>query len=715
MSDAEFRDLFSRFDPSVEPEFVEQLLAEIDNVIGSPEAAQDQPDSAVDARTSADVSTPERAYLVQHADQQMVAPARPRPTRRAISVLVAVAAVIAATVAVAVTRPGAHRQTKPAAPAHVPLPNRGAGGRNTGSPLADITARLQSLGQTEVFTVQTTQPSYLRITALSTFTGTGWSLDDTYRPVDGTLPTADSGANALPADTGTTETVTATVRVSALDSLWLPAPYRPFRVTGVSGLSFSAAAGSIITNKSTSDGLVYTVTSHVPSPTTGELAASGWADRSQPSLRKYLDLPASVPRDLGVLAQQHTQGARNPYQAALMLQDWLRSPPFTYSLDVPADESANALVDFLTRTQAGFSQQFATAFVVLAREIGLPTRVAVGFTQGTPDTQGVYHVTDADAHAWPEVWFNGVGWVAFEPTPGRGSPAPSAQAVTGVPTAQAASAPVATTAAQPQLYWQDAAGIGRANVDGTGIADPLVPNVAAAICGGTVAADRNYVYWTVPRAGGGVARARRDGTGMDQSFITVTSSYVPQCVAVGGGHVYWTAGVLGADGHPGAQFTIGRANLDGTGVQESLISGITPQCLAVDGAHVYWGGGGGAIGRANLDGTGVNKTFISAARGCGLVVDGAHIYWAGGGGIARANLDGTGVNESFIPTPVPGSGVLPCSHDSTYLYWNSGLGAVLGGPLTPTGSIGRARLDGTGAQHDFITGLTSLSGCTIGP
>jgi transglutaminase-like putative cysteine protease len=322
---------------------------------------------------------------------------------------------------------------------------QGSGGRNTGSPLVDITARLQSLDQTEVFTVQTTQPSYLRITALSTFNGTGWSLDDTYRPVHGTLPTADSGANALPPDADTTETVTATVRVSALDSLWLPAAYRPFRVTGVSGLSFSAAAGSIITNKQTSDGLVYTVTSHVPSPTTGELAASGWADRASPDLKKYLELPASVPHSVQVLAQAHTEGAQNPYQAAIMLQDWLRSPPFTYSLNVPADQSANALVDFLTRTKAGFCQQFAAAYAVLGRELGLPTRVAVGFTQGTPDSGGVYHVTDADAHAWPEVWFNGVGWVAFEPTPGRGSPDPSAQAITGVPAAQAPSPTTPTT------------------------------------------------------------------------------------------------------------------------------------------------------------------------------------------------------------------------------------------------------------------------------
>jgi hypothetical protein len=297
------------------------------------------------------------------------------------------------------------------------------------------------------------------------------------------------------------------------------------------------------------------------------------------------------------------------------------------------------------------------------------------------------------------------------------APAPVPQRTHVVP-------PSLPTVTPPQLYWEDGDGIGRANLDGTGITRHLIPVGEQTSCG-TVAADRNYVYWTVglpssPWAGGGVARARRDGTGVDQSFITLTP-YVPQCVAVGGGHVYWT-GVMDA-GTDGAQWTIGRANLDGTGVQDSLISGINPQCLVVDGAHVYWCDSG-AIGRATLDGTGVNRAFISAGPffgSCCLVVDGAHIYFGDGFGIGRANLDGTGVNETFIPgpnaTPVPGSAGSPCGQDGTYLYWTgtpSGSPGAFSG--SKQGSIGRARLDGTGSVQDaFITGLNSPSGCAIGP
>ena len=324
----------------------------------------------------------------------------------------------------------------------------GNGPRNTASPLVDMTARLKSLDQTEVFTVETTQPTYLRITAMSTFNGSGWSLDDNYRPAHGVLPAAESGADALPADSGTYETVTATVHVSALDSVWLPVPYRPTRLTGVGGLSFSAAAGSIITNKPTSDGLVYTVVSQVPAPTQAALSASNWVGRSAPALQRYLSL-SNVSPAIASLAEAHTQGAKGPFQAALMLQNWLRGPDFSYSLSVPQDQSANALYNFLTRTKAGFCQQFATAFAVLGREIGLPTRVAVGFTWGDVDSHGTFHVTDADAHAWPEVWFSGIGWVPFEPTPGRGSPDPGARNVTGATPKQFEAGPTQSTAPAP--------------------------------------------------------------------------------------------------------------------------------------------------------------------------------------------------------------------------------------------------------------------------
>src|SRR5918911_204635 len=99
--------------------------------------------------------------------------------------------------------------------------------------------------------------------------------------------------------------------------------------------------------------------------------------------------------------------------------------------------------------------------------------------------------------------------------------------------------------------------------------------------------------------------------------------------------------------------SIGRANLDGTGADQSFITGANaPVGVAVDGAHIYWTTPAAVVGRANLDGTGVDHSFIATASGAplGVAVDGAHVYWTNftTGTIGRANLDGTGVDQSFI-------------------------------------------------------------------
>ena len=152
-------------------------------------------------------------------------------------------------------------------------------------------------------------------------------------------------------------------------------------------------------------------------------------------------------------------------------------------------------------------------------------------------------------------------------------------------------------------------------------------------------------------------------------------------------YVYWTTG---------SSATIGRANLDGTGVNQSFITGVgtSPDGVAVDGAHAYWTYfDTDAIGRANLDGTGVNPSFIAAptSRGSQVAVDGAHVYWVskfsdaapgppvlaspGTGAIGRANLDGTGVDPNFISgISFPAGGV---AVDGPHLYWTSYLNAGL--------------------------------------
>ena len=108
----------------------------------------------------------------------------------------------------------------------------------------------------------------------------------------------------------------------------------------------------------------------------------------------------------------------------MALQTYFRSGGgFTYDATVDYQNDDHAMDTFL-RVKRGYCQQFAGTFAALARSVGLPTRVAVGFTPGVQDTNvaGQYDVKGAQAHAWPEVYLGQYGWVPFEPTPGRGAP-----------------------------------------------------------------------------------------------------------------------------------------------------------------------------------------------------------------------------------------------------------------------------------------------------
>jgi transglutaminase-like putative cysteine protease len=115
-------------------------------------------------------------------------------------------------------------------------------------------------------------------------------------------------------------------------------------------------------------------------------------------------------------------GARSPYAAAVALETWFRSQGgFVYDEQPPQQVSLPPLVYFLS-SKRGYCQHFAGAMTLMLRYLGIPARVAAGFTSGKYDADsGVWTVTDRNAHAWVEVWFDGFGWLPFDPTPNRGA------------------------------------------------------------------------------------------------------------------------------------------------------------------------------------------------------------------------------------------------------------------------------------------------------
>jgi virginiamycin B lyase len=246
----------------------------------------------------------------------------------------------------------------------------------------------------------------------------------------------------------------------------------------------------------------------------------------------------------------------------------------------------------------------------------------------------------------------------------------------------------AAPATTGHVYWStiDFSGlpgtIGRANLNGTMADQNFIPGATQPFASPEVAVDAAHIYWTDERAGT-IARANLDGTGLDQSFITGVSD-------TGGGTV-----TVPKDGGPGT-------------------SNFPALRVAVDAAHVYWTNSAtGTIGRANLDGSGVNQNFIGGLGSGvnptgGVAVDAAHVYWANAQTIGRANLDGTAMNLNFITAGAP-DGV---AVDAGHVYWANDLGFAAQ-PGSQSWSIGRADLDGRAVNLSFITGATQPLGVAV--
>ncbi|MGB1252032.1 MAG: transglutaminase-like domain-containing protein [Candidatus Promineifilaceae bacterium] len=132
-------------------------------------------------------------------------------------------------------------------------------------------------------------------------------------------------------------------------------------------------------------------------------------------LGTYRQLPDSVPQRVHDLAAEITASATTPYEQARALEAFVRQ--YEYSLDVSAPPPDQDVADFfLFDQQAGYCDYFATSMTVLARSVGLPARMAIGFNAQTPDANGVQTIYEINGHSWTEIYFAGYGWIEFEPT-----------------------------------------------------------------------------------------------------------------------------------------------------------------------------------------------------------------------------------------------------------------------------------------------------------
>lgn len=285
------------------------------------------------------------------------------------------------------------------------------------SPFVNIESRLVEQTGVQLFTVTSERPSYWRLAGLDTYEDNIWKVAGNFSPQDGRLPGQEVQG-------GTRDDIRQDYSIDALDAIWLPAAFAPAEIVeATANVTWNAETSSLTVANDvvTSDGVDYSLVSSIPRFTVEELR--GASDFVLSEVREqYLSLPQlpSIVRDE---ALRITAAAPTRYDKMLALQNHFRS--FDYSVNLNP-RVGDPIEQFLSE-RVGFCQQFAGTFALMARMLDVPARVAIGFTWGDPigraeDGRTIYQVTGRQTHAWPEVWFDDLGWVAFEPTPGRGAP-----------------------------------------------------------------------------------------------------------------------------------------------------------------------------------------------------------------------------------------------------------------------------------------------------
>lgn len=302
----------------------------------------------------------------------------------------------------------------------------GVGGGNGGTisavnPLVSLRDNLNTNDDRQVLTLRTDTNDisdlYLRIVSLDDFDGTTWKPAQRHIVgVPDRLPTPVGLGSDV--DRGKVTTTVTAADWYAQD--WLPMPYPPSDVKISGRWRYEPVGMTLVGDRGqTTRGETYQVTSLDVRPTAEQLAA---APQPPAALRReYTKVPPSLPKVVARTAQEVTAGASSHYEEAVKLQDWFSvNGGFQYDTSVEVGRGPGAIANFLKKKQ-GFCVHFSFAMAAMARTLGIPARVAVGFAPGTPQADGTVAVSQKDAHAWPELYFEGVGWTRFEPTPTRGT------------------------------------------------------------------------------------------------------------------------------------------------------------------------------------------------------------------------------------------------------------------------------------------------------
>ncbi|MGW7191445.1 transglutaminase family protein, partial [Streptomyces sp. NPDC054838] len=350
----------------------------------------------------------------------------------------------------------------------------GAGGGTISAvnPLVSLQSSLNAQDNRVVLRYRTDSPQlseqYLRILALDEFDGVKWEASG--RPLTDVPPRLPNpqGLSSPEIRRGASEVRTTVSAAGTYAQRYLPMPYPATQVDIGGKWRFEPVGRTLVGDQLGKDsyqnvqGAQYTVRSLLLQPTAEQLQHAPPTDPLV--MNEYTRLPDNLPAVVADTARRVTQGAKDNYTRAVMLQDFFAvSGGFRYDTTVSSGTGSQAIARFLSDKE-GFCIHFSFSMAAMARSLGIPARVAVGFTPGTKQSDGSVNVTMRDAHAWPELYFEGAGWTRFEPTPRSGislpdygrtdTPANQPSAPSALPSQSAsepAAAPSQTDACPPDL------------------------------------------------------------------------------------------------------------------------------------------------------------------------------------------------------------------------------------------------------------------------
>ncbi len=307
--------------------------------------------------------------------------------------------------------------------------NGGDGDIEVTNPMADLREDLVRGADIDLVTVRTddTSPDHLRISVLTRFSGNEWSGGDR------NVPGSNLAQGPMPPLVGINPGLVSfddhDYQVEITDefkSRWLPTQAPITSITADGDWRFDEATTDFLSGDDDLDtaGMSYTMTAAEPTYADDRLLTLNSSPSAAPEL--FTELPGDLPPAIADYGRQATRGGATDFERAVLLNQFFRETGgFKYALpsDPEGGVGSGELVDFLDPDakggRVGYCEQYAAAMGVMARQLGIPARVAVGFLRPEPVTgqPGTFVYSSHDLHAWTELYFPGAGWVLFDPTP----------------------------------------------------------------------------------------------------------------------------------------------------------------------------------------------------------------------------------------------------------------------------------------------------------